>query len=262
MLTRTLLILILTTLTVISSGCEEPKITFFEVKRIDEPLDVNELAIVVNILETFPPDQLKHLPPIFASLPDWESNRTLSVASLTREENERINSLWDYDTLKYRFDRNRPLQKLLKHYRMTQKQFLGLVRCVGIAMAASRVPPDYDFKFNIRRSLERISCLDTDDRPFATLTPDKQYEVEHLAQYLARRDRCEQLIQVPDCNKELVTKYLDQLAKVMPPSYLDNPIAPVTDWQEEYGVPFQEVTDRVPSDASLHWQRNEKLINH
>ncbi len=243
------------------SGCEERQMTYFEVKRIDEPLTINDLSLIVNILETLPPDQLKLLPPIFAKIPTWEPNRTLSISSLTREELERMNTLWSYEHLSRRFEKNRHLHKLLFHYGLNLEQLLGLVRSVGVAIASTYVEPEYDYKLNIKRAQDRIYKLEADDRPFANLSPDKQFEVEHMARYLSRRDRCEQLAMVPDSNKALVTEYFKDLREVLPVDYFQDPLAPVTDWQEEYGVPFQELNDRVPSDASIMWRKEDKLIH-
>ncbi len=243
-------------------GCREPDVTFFEVKRIDETLTINDLSLVVRILETFQPDQLEALPPIFAPIPDWESNRTLSIASLMREEQDKIVKLWDLDRLARRFEKSRHLQKTLTRERIRIDQFLGLVRCLGVSIASTKVNPAYDHRLNLKRSDDRIARLEKDNRPFANLSPDQQFEVEHLAHYISRKDRCEQLIQVPDANKVLIKEYEHALKPVLPENYFNNPILEVTDWQEEIGTPFQELTDKVASDATLTWSReNNQVFN-
>lgn len=236
----------------ISAGCSQSTLEYTEVKRINEPVTIEELRKFVSIVQQLPGKNLPDLPPLYEKLPEWDSSRTLSVAGLVREEKEMLRSLWDERRIGRVLSQDVRLKRVLDRHQITIEQFVGLTQTIGLAISRGQLREEQNLSGILRRGQETISKLELDTRTYSNLSDDDQYYIQQLASWINRYDRARRLLLVPDSNIELVKSKDAILREIFPAEYFLNPFDPIRDLQEEFGMPFEELPESG-SDMDLRW---------
>ena len=244
---------------VIFSGCSQSALEYTEVKRINEPVTIEEFKKFVSIVKQLPGKELPELPELYAPLPEWDATRTLSVAGLVREEKESLRNLWDERRIGRVLAQDLRLKRVLDRHEITIEQFVGLTQTIGLAVSRGHLRDEQDLSIILRRGQESMTKLEMDTRTYSNLTEDEQYYAQQQASWINRYDRARRLLLVPDSNIELVERNDTILREILPPDYFLNPFDPIRDLQEEFGMPFEELPESG-SDADLKWSR-ESLNN-
>lgn len=240
----------------LSAGCAKNALEYTEVKRINEPVRLDEFREFVQIVKKLPGKSLPELPPLYAPLPDWDTSRTLSVGGLVREEKEVLRQLWDERRLGRVLSQDTRLKRVLEQHEMTVEQFVGLAQTIGLAVSRSQLREDQKLSNTLRRGQETVSRLESDSRTYSTLSDDEQYFILQQAGWINRYDRARRLLLVPDKNIELAVQNEAILKEILPAEYFMNPFDSVRDLLEEFGMPFEE-TAESGSDADLKWSTFE-----
>ncbi|HUG90424.1 MAG TPA: hypothetical protein VML55_06305 [Planctomycetaceae bacterium] len=242
-----------------AAGCGSDRLDYIEVKDIDERLTDDEVQTFVRIVEGLPERKLPPLPPVFATPPEWAPSRTLPVNELLAEEQKTIDERWDVGRLAERLERLRRLGRLLKQERLTREQFVGLSLTIGMALSRGTLRAEQDLDEVIERGKQAIERLSRNTRSFAAHPPEGQYYVLSQAAWLARIDRAEHLKRVPLENVALLERHREVLAGVFAAEFTTNPLDPLADPLDEWGIPFEELPD-TGRDDELTWDPAEAII--
>ena len=239
------------------AGCEKPPIDFLEVRRIDEALRPADLDQLARIAKQMPNGRLPSLSPHFLPAPRWDSNRPATVATLSREELERLRESTQLDVLVRSNGRNARLRYALKQESLTDEQYTALLLAVGMAVQKSRLDPARDLERYVRDGRGKMKQLADRKESFAAMPRDDQIRALDDATWITRVDRAERLLRVPMENVTLVAGRTDELAKLLPKQFLKDPLASVADPLRDYGVPFRERPDSG-FDSELTWLRSDE----
>ena len=251
--------LLLTLGSVAAIGCTDPPIEFLEVQRPDEPLADSDIETLIRIASQLSDERLPSLPPHFLPPPQWDANRAATVATLAREELERLRESTRLSVLAGSNTRRPRLRYALEEEGLTDEQYASLLLAVGIAVQRSKVDPARDLAGYVedgRRVLKRTADW---NESYATLPPDVQVRALDEATWITRVDRAERLGQVPDANVSLVESRVAELANILPTEFLVDPLAEVADPLRDFGVPFRERADSG-FDSELTWSRGDEQV--
>jgi hypothetical protein len=238
----------------ILAGCEEPLLEYTEVKRPDERVSAAEFASFKKIVSQLPDEKLPELPPVFLPPPDWQPNRTLSIAELTSLALTEGKDRWSIPFLSRSFKNSKRLTQLARREKLTVEQFLGLYLTIGIAHASTQSLPPAALKALEKQSLVELDSMRRDDRPMVSLSSEARDDVLTQGIWLARLQRAQILLMVPDENLSLVLKHADFLKTSLPSQFLTDPIEPVANRRDELGMPFDD-SDPSRDDATLDWSQ-------
>ena len=242
-----------------SEGCGEPVAEFREVKGIHEKVSEAELKQFVRIVESLPGKKLPDFPAAYRPLPNWNSQRTLPVNELTKEEQKLLDEAWKVETLARHLEQNRHLTKALSRERISREQFVGLLLAIGAARSRSLLRKDQSLDAVVSRGQEVRSRLLKDDRTFATLGRGARYAVLRLAGWITREDRALLLKEVPPENIALVKQHAESLDKVLPKYFRINPLDAIIDLLEVQGMPFEELA-ASGRDDEITWGPDDNPI--
>ena len=243
---------------IVLAGCGEEPVEFTEVKRLDEKITETELRTYLRVVEALPGRALPRFPRIFAPPPAWHHERTLPVSDLVTEEVGLLGERWEPKWLVRQIEHVRPLQRALRRERMTLEQFAGLTLALGLASSRSMLRENQGLKTIIERGETPIERLRRDDRPFSSISEDGMFDVLHPATWLTRTDRATRLQRVPPENVALVAKHQEKLRKILPEEFTTNPLDPIADRLDEFGLPFAEPGGL--SDEGLRWDPARAII--
>lgn len=235
-------------------GCEEPLLEYTEVKRPDERISAAEFASFKKIVSELPDGKLPELPDVFLPPPDWQPNRTLSIAELTSLALTEGKDRWAIPFLSRSFKNSKRLTQLARREKLTVEQFLGLYLTIGIAHARTQTIPVAALKALEKQSLVELDTMRRDDRPMVSLSSEARDDVLTQGIWLARLQRAQLLLMVPDENLSLVLKHAEFLKTSLPGQFLSDPIEPVANRRDELGMPFDD-SDPSRDDATLDWSQ-------
>ena len=239
---KKLFLLVLLLLTAISpTGCKNQKISFTEVKRINEKLTREEIIKFLKIVQAMPDQKLPPIPPLYVPLPSWDASRTLSVSGLLKEEQEAIDTLWDEKRLGLYLRQNPKVMRVLNRFKITPEQFIGLTQTIGIAYNATTLHEKQDLKHLVRKSRRVLRALEMDERTFASLSDDVQHQLTTQAAWLTRRYRAERLLSVPKENVAVAKAMEETFSEIFPKEFGENAFDSIIDRLDQYGIPFAEL---------------------
>ena len=236
------------------AGCGPSQLEYTEVKRINEKVTAAELNQFLRIIESLPDKKLPPMPTVYAPLPQWKPSRTLPVNELLNEEQESLDQRWSVEWIARQMKRNRPLQRALRRENITREQFLGLTLAIGVSLSRSRLRVHQNLAEVISRGENNLRVLRQDpryERTFSKLRREGQHSILRSAGWVTRIDRARRLKEVPPENIALVKKHFDELKRIFPKYFVENPLDAVADLLEEHGVPFEELNG--VSDADITW---------
>ncbi len=243
----------------IVTGCAQNTPEFTERKRIDEELRRSEITRFLRVASDLPEEPLDVLDTAYGELPDWGRTRTLPVAELLRLERLDLDNAWDVERLARHHKPSRRLERALLREKLTYEQFVALALSIGGTLSRSELRPEQDLDAIRERGLAEAVLLERDQRPFASIPPETQYELLQRAAWLTRAHRAEKLANVPDENVELVAEFRDLLTPYFPEDLLANPFDAIVDPLDEYGIPFRE-PHVENADAELTWSPGEAVV--
>ena len=223
----------------VGGGCEPPPITYLEVRRIDEPLTDAEIDTLTRISAQMPDERLPPLSPHFLPPPQWDAQRPATIATLAKEELERLRESTQLSVLANSNGRNPRLRHALAQEKLTTEQYTALLLAVGLALQRSRVDPARDLERYVRDGLAMRKKLAKRSDSFAALPTDEQIRALDDATWITRTDRAQRLLQVPPENVELAFANSATLGRILPPAFRTDPLAEVSDPLRDYGVPFR-----------------------
>ena len=239
------------------AGCREPAIDFLEVQRVDEPLAISDLERLERIAAHQPGKRLPSLSPHFLPPPRWDAARPATIATLGREELERLRESTRLSTLTQSNGRNPRLRYALKEEGLTLEQYTSLLLAVGLAVQRGKVDPARDLARYVSDGQRELRRLAEREESFARLTDDQRIRAIDDATWITRVDRARRLQEVPAANVDLVTEHASRLAAILPAAFQNDPLAEVADPIRDYGVPFRERADSG-FDSELTWTRNDE----
>lgn len=243
----------------LSCGCGAKSLPYTGVKRIDEKVTQAELEAFFAVIDSLPENDLPDFPDVFAQPPDWKPQRTLPVNELLQEEEARIDRRWQVEWLAGQLHDNRALRDALREHRMTPEQFAGLWTTLGAALSRRTLRDDQDLDRLIERGEAVLDRLQQDQRQYSALSREERYRVLRQATWATRRDRAERLKSVPPENVDLVKRHSDRLSAVFSGTFTTNPLDPIVDVREKYGIPFEELPESG-SDAEIEWDPDEAIV--
>lgn len=241
------------------AGCGDSGITFREVKRVDERITHDELAVFWEIVDALPGQKLPSFQTPFLPPPQWSSHRTMPVNELVKEERRALEERWSPARMAKQFEHNRVLQRALRRAEMTPEQFAGFVLTIGCALNRTTLTEDQDLGRIQARGQIALRRIEKDDRLFSSLSDEGAYHVLQSAAWLPLLDRAQRLSQVPEENVELARQGIERLKQVFPEEFSTNPIAPFARVLNDSGVPFEEQAESG-YDADVHWNPADSTI--
>lgn len=243
------------------AGCDDPGLTYTEVKRLDETVTSAELRAFLEVVDHLPGRKLPGFPELYLPPPEWNEERTLPVSDLVEVELRALEGRWKTDQLVDALPESRELDRWLKRKQMTRRQFAGLTLAIGAALSRSTVRENQKLPELVRKGMREVEQLQSDERPLNTLRvrPEELHDVLHRAAWITRYDRARRLQSVPEGNVHLVLNHWERLVQVFPSSLTQNPFDPIADRLENLGIPFEpmpggdslDVLDWNPSDAII-----------
>ena len=242
-------------------GCEEPKLEFREVKRLDERMTESDLNRFLYVINALPDKKLPEFPSSFGAPPNWEPNRTLPVSELVKLEEEKLRRERTTEWLARRLERNRHLQRVLSKVKLSTEQFVGFAMTIGVTLAKTTLDEKEDLDAVLKTNAVIVNQLYNDHRLFSSLSEDGQFYILKQAMALNRIDRASQLEMVPPENVALVNRHREKLLRIFPEPYRSNPLDCVADLLEEQGVPFEELPGE-PTDEVISWSREKAIIGY
>lgn len=247
---------------VLLAGCVDESLQFTEVKRIHEKVTESELQTFLRIINSLTDKKLPDSVSIFAPPPDWDLSRTLPVSKLVNEEIKLIRERSSVEKLAEHLQKNRRLQRALRREKLTPEQFVGLSLAIGVAIGRSTLRRDQDLDRIIKAGEKSIKSLETTyKKSFNQYSDEDQHRILRQAVWITRKDRAQQLKEVPPENYiDLVQRHGDVLKDIFPPVFTSNPLDAVADLLEEQGIPFQEL-DEERTDDKIDWtQIGEPIV--
>lgn len=243
------------------TGCDEPGLTFTEVKRLDESIAPSELRAFLEVVDHLPGRKLPGFPELYMPPPEWNEERTLPVSDLVEVELRALEDRWKTDQLVDALPESRELDRWLKRKQMTRRQFAGLTLAIGAALSRGTVRESQKLTEFVDKGLREVTALRNDERPLNTLRtrPEELHHVLHRATWITRYDRARRLQAVPEENVQLVLKHWERLIKVFPDSLTRNPFDPIADRLENLGIPFEPAPGGDPMDV-LEWNPANAII--
>ncbi|MDA0282433.1 MAG: hypothetical protein O3B13_05285 [Planctomycetota bacterium] len=257
---RYLLIVLLAGATVLS-GCEEEKLTFTEVKRVNDDLTGSEISTFLEIVDHLPNRKLPPFPKLYLPLPNWNAERTLPVSNLVDSEQQSLSDRWATKHLLDTLPQSRDFDRRLRRKRMTREQFIGLTLSIGAALSRSTVRENQKLENILSKGEQVVLKLRLNSRPFNTMTSESMHAVLHDAAWITRHDRAKRLVSVPDGNVERVLKYWDQLVQLFPDELTRNPFDDIADRLDKQGIPFEELPGNEAFD-DLNWDPEQAIVGH
>lgn len=241
------------------SGCEDPTLTFTEVKRVSEEVTPGELRTFFEIVEHLPDQKLPAFPDLYLPLPNWNAERTLPISDLVDAEQLSLAERWETQQLVDALPQSRRLDRWLLRKRMTREQFVGLTLAIGAALSKSTVRENQDLAGFVAKGENVVSKLRSKREPFNSLSPEAMHNVLHEAAWITRHDRSRRLLSVPDKNVELVLRHSDELIKLFPGELTRNPFDGIADRLDEQGIPFEELPGNNSFDT-LSWDPEDAIV--
>ena len=238
-------------------GCAPQASVFTEVVRPDDVLAERDLLRLLAVLESLDDAARMRLPVPFLGPPGWSAERTLPVSELLAEESQAQERAWSPNASADLLPAGSDWEPLLAAHGLSRRQFCGLLLAVGTAVARSHTAASLDLPGIAARGRRELEPLRGDERPFAPLPPEVQYQLVRRAAWLTIAESAARLAAVPDDNVDLVQRFAERLATRLPPGYLGNPLAGLYPRREETGLPFDE---GHVSDAALTWSRANAII--
>lgn len=255
---RNILVPLLAAATILA-GCEDPTLTFTEVKRVSEEVSPSELRAFFEIVEHLPEKKLPAFPDLYLPLPNWNPERTLPISDLVEAEQLSLVGRWKTDQLVDSLPPSRRLDRWLLRKRMTREQFVGLTLAIGAALSKSTVRENQDLTGLVAKGESVVSRLRSMGEPFNSLSPEAMHNVLHEAAWITRHDRAKRLLSVPDRNVELVLKHSEELVKLFPDELTRNPFDGIADRLDEQGIPFEELPGNDSFDT-LTWDPEDAIV--
>ena len=241
----------------LATGCYEPPIDFLEVRRIDEPVTADDVELLARVAEQMEDGRLPALSPHFLPRPRWDAKRPATVATLAREELERLRESTRLSVLSDSIGRHPRLRYALDQEKLTREQYTSLLLAVGLATQRAKVDPARDLSRYVEVGRRMLKDLAERDVSFAALSPDNQIRAIDEATWITRVNRAERLLEVPEANAALAESDDEQLSRILPTAFLNDPLAAVADPLRDYGVPFRERPDSG-FDSELTWSRSDE----
>ncbi len=257
-ISRILLVTVLSMATVLS-GCEDPTLTFTEVKRVSEEVTPGELRTFFEIVEHLPDKTLPSFPDLYLPLPNWNAERTLPISDLVDAEQLSLAERWETQHLVDALPQSRRLDRWLLRKRMTREQFVGLTLAIGAALSRSTVRENQDLAEIMAKGERVVSRLRSNGEPFNSLSPEAMHNVLHEAAWITRHDRARRLLSIPETNVELALKHSDELVKLFPGELTRNPFDGIADRLDEQGIPFEELPGNDSFDT-LSWDPEDAIV--
>ena len=241
----------------LTAGCYEPPIDFLEVRRVDEPITADDIELLARVAEQMEGGRLPPLSPHFLPRPRWDAKRPATVATLAREELERLRESTRLPVLSDSIGRRPRLRYALEQEKLTREQYTSLLLAVGLATQRAKVDPARDLDRYVEVGRRILKQLADRDVSFAALSPDEQIRAVDEATWITRVNRAERLLEVPVANAALADRSDERLRRILPVAFLSDPLAAVADPLRDYGVPFRERPDSG-FDSELTWSRADE----
>jgi hypothetical protein len=251
--------IILASVLLLGSGCEEPEVVQPEPKRADDRLTQAEIDSFLAIVESLPDRKLPQLPSVMLPAPEWSRNRTLPVNELVKEEEK---ALLDHKSIEWfvgHFPQSRFLKRALRRERLTIEQFVGLYLALGTTLSRERLPGDRDLDQILIRGKRAIGELLKDQRIFSSLPEEQAYFLHEQSGWLAVVDRASRLKLVHPDNLALVRENEVKLRAILPAEFNRNPLQEFATILDDRGVPFQELAGQETDDR-IGWSRERALV--
>jgi hypothetical protein len=244
---------------IILSGCEDPTLTYTEVKRVSEEVTPSELRAFFEIVEHLPDRRLPAFPELYLPLPNWNAERTLPIGDLVDAEQLSLTERWGTEQLIDAIPHSRTLDRWLLRKRMTREQFVGLTLAIGAALSKSTVRENQDLAGIAAKGENVVSKLRSRREPFNSLSPEAMHNVLHEAAWITRLDRARRLLSVPEKNVQLVLEHSEELVKQFPGELTRNPFDGIADRLDEQGIPFEELPGNDAFDT-LNWDPEDAIV--
>lgn len=240
------------------AGCADDPLRFTEVKGYDERVTQVELKKFFKIVKKLPKGKLPEFRKVFTPPEEWDAKRTLPIRELVQEERQRIAHQWDLSNIVQDLKHSRRLQRTLRRERMTMKQFVGLSLTIGLAISRQTLRENQDLEQIIAEGKEAMAKLDANSDQFSELPASRRYTILQEAVWVTRLDRAEHLEMVPLENVALVAKHQEQLSKIFPAYFRENPLDPIADELKELGIPFH-VSENAEFSDLLDWDPGKAI---
>lgn len=246
---------------VAATGCDDPRLTYTEVKRLDEAISASELRSFLEVVDHLPGRKLPGFPELYLPPPDWNEERTLPVTDLVEVELRTLEDRWKTDQILDALPDSRNLERWLRRKQMTRRQFAGLALAIGAALSRGTVRENQKLAEIASKGEREVFALRQDERPLNTLRtrPEELHHVLHRATWITRYDRARRLLAVPDENVQLVLKHWERLVEIFPASLTQNPFDPIADRLEDQGIPFEPTPGSDSLDV-LDWDETDAII--
>lgn len=252
-------VMVLASVLLSSSGCDEPEVVQPEPKRADDRLTQSDVDSFLAIVESLPDQKLPSLPAVMLPAPQWSRNRTLPVNELVKEEEKALAVRKSIEWYIGHFPQSRFLKRALRREHLTIEQFVGLYLALGTTLSRGRLPVDRDLDQILLRGKRAIGELLKDQRIFSSLPEEQAYFLHEQSGWLAVADRASRLKLVHPENLVLVKENESKLRAVLPAEFNRNPLHEFATILDDRGVPFQELSGQE-TDDHITWSRDRALV--
>ncbi|GIX03159.1 MAG: hypothetical protein KatS3mg113_0165 [Planctomycetaceae bacterium] len=224
----------------------------------DQPLSEQQWEQFREVLERVGPEEARSWGCVWAPLPAWTADRTLSVSDLMAEEESKLAAVWQPETWTSRWEKHPRIIAAMHAAGLTPEQFAGLWLAVHAAYGRSLTTPAELSSDWLRKTEQFCRLLAQDGRIVSTLSPDDFTRVQDLSLWLHRRDRLHRLQRVPADNVVLIQRHRDWLQQYLPACAQESPLATFSELLGEHGLPFIELPE-TGNDLHLPWDRHSAL---
>lgn len=242
-----------------AAGCADEEFAAGDPRQIEDKISEKELESFLRVVEVLPEPKLAMFPAIFLAPPQWTTSRTLPVKDLVKEEETLLHERSTPTALIKHMPNSRFVQRILRHERMTDEQFVSLYVALGLAMSRAHIPAEFDFDATLARGNRALAALRKDGTIFSSLKEDVAYSVQESAAWISLMNRLQKLRQVPRENIELVAAHRQKLAALFPSEFARNPLGEFAKVLQDTGVPFDEPAGH-DSDEFLPWSREQAVV--
>ncbi len=232
--------IIVTSLLVLLIGCRPTPVNR-KLVHFDEPLRAADVELFIEIAKALPESKLLAAIYPFVPPPKWDEDRTLPVRELVNGELQSLDEKWTQCALGERQVQSKAIERILKRKHVSRERFASLAFAIGIAMAQSTVPEDFDVNWHLKRAQAAMMDLRRDGRPFHSLNPEVGHEIIRRSAWLTEYHRGERLSHVPPYNAQLVKHYRERLKDLLPAEFFTMPYNVNLDRNTESALPFEDL---------------------
>lgn len=241
------------------AGCSDEANGPGEVKKIDDPISETELRSFLSIIDSLPEKRMPPMQQVLLPPPNWTATRSLPVGELVQGERKLLEEHASVEYLAKHVSVSKTLERSLRREKMSPQQFVGLALALGMAVSRNELPDSEDLDKILSRGNLVLSVLEKDKRVFNTLSEESIYYVLEEAAWIPLVDRLRRLKKVPDENRDLVRRHVEELKRVLPDEFQRSPLQGLSKVLEEESLPFTDPGGVNPDDH-IAWSHDAALL--